>query len=286
MLALYAVTLGLGALLLFWVQPMFAKMVLPLLGGSPAVWNIAMVFFQAALLAGYLYAHLGHRWLRPKRQAIVHLLLLAMAFAALPIAVAADIKPPTSGQPVAWLLTLLTLAVGLPFFALAATAPMLQSWFAHTGHRDAVNPYILYAVSNAGSILALVAYPLLLEPSLTLGQQNLAWALGFTLLALLIGACAWKLLGCYQDQGADHRATVEIGLSALIGWRLRLHWLLLAFVPSSLLLGVSQHISTDIASAPLLGVVPLILSLGTFVIVFARRPALSHGLALFVQVPL
>ena len=203
MLPLYAVTLGLGALLLFWVQPMFSKMVLPLLGGSPAVWNIAMVFFQATLLAGYLYAHLGQRYLRPKRQAVVHLILLALAFSALPIAVAADLHPPNDGQPAVWLLVLLTLSVGLPFFALAATAPMLQSWFAYTGHRDAANPYILYAVSNFGSILALLAYPVLLEPVLTLGQQSLTWAVGFTLLALLIGACAWLLLRRYQSGGAD-----------------------------------------------------------------------------------
>ncbi len=213
-------------------------------------------------------------------------MLLAVAFAVLPIAVAAGQQPPRSGQPALWLLALLTLSVGLPFFALAATAPMLQSWFAHTGHRDAVNPYILYAVSNFGSILALVAYPVLLEPLLTLRQQNLAWALGFSLLALLVGACAWRLLGPYRAQGADHRAAAEMGLSAQIDWRRRLHWLLLAFVPSSLLLGVSQHISTDVASAPLLWVLPLILYLGTFVIVFARRPAISHPLALFVQVPL
>ena len=285
MLALFAVTLGLGALLLFWVQPMFSKMVLPLLGGSPAVWNIAMVFFQAALLAGYLYAHLGHRYLQPKRQAMIHLLLMALAFAALPVAIAAGARPPSSHQA-AWLLGLMALSVGLPFFALAATAPMLQSWFAHTGHQDAVNPYILYAVSNFGSILALISYPLLLEPLLTLGQQNLAWALGFILLVLLIGACAWLLVGRYQSQGADHRAAVEFGLSDQVGWRLRLHWLLLAFVPSSLLLGVTQHISTDVAPAPLLWVVPLILYLGTFVIVFARRPAIPHRMALFLQVPL
>jgi len=286
MLPLYAVTLGLGALLLFWVQPMFSKMVLPLLGGSPAVWNIAMVFFQAALLAGYLYAHLGQRYLRPKRQAAVHLILLALAFAALPIAVAADLQPPRDGQPAPWLLILLTLSVGLPFFALAATAPMLQSWFAHTGHRDAANPYILYAVSNFGSILALLAYPVLLEPVLTLGQQSLTWALGFTLLALLIGACAWVLVRHYQGGGADQRALDEIGLSDQVDWPRRLHWLALAFVPSALLLGVTQHISTDIASAPLLWVIPLVLYLGTYVIVFARRPVISHSVALFIQVPM
>lgn len=286
MLALYAVTLGLGALLLFVVQPMFSKMVLPLLGGSPAVWNIAMVFFQAALLAGYLYAHLGRRWLRPKWQAILHMLLLAVAFSALPIAIASDLAPPADGQPADWLLGILSLSVGLPFFVLSATAPMLQSWFAHTGHRDAANPYILYAVSNCGSILALVAYPALLEPSLTLGRQSLAWALGFVILALLIAACAWIMFLRFQAQGADHRAAAENGLSDQVDWPLRLRWLVLAFVPSSLLLGVTQHITTDVASAPLLWVVPLILYLATFVIVFARRPVIPHAWALFIQVPI
>jgi len=285
MLALYAVTLGVGAFLLFWVQPMFSKMVLPLLGGSTAVWSVAMVFFQAALLAGYLYAHLGHRYLRPKPQAMVHLVLLILAFTALPIAVAGGLQPPRDGHPVFWLLVLLTLSVGLPFFVVAATAPMLQSWFAYTGHRDAANPYILYAVSNFGSILALLAYPVLLEPILTLRQQSLAWAVGFTLLALLIGACGWILMRYYQTHGADQRARDEAGLSDQVDWTRRLHWLALAFVPSSLLLGVTQHISTDIAAAPLLWVVPLILYLGTYVIVFARRPAIPHPMALFIEVP-
>ncbi len=293
MLVLYAVTLGLGALLLFWVQPMFAKMVLPLMGGSPTVWNIALVFFQAALLAGYLYAHLGHRWLRPKVQAGLHMLFLAVAFAALPIAVRADLFPLAGGQPALWLLATLALSVGLPFVVLSATAPMLQSWFAHTGHRDAANPYHLYAVSNFGSILALVAYPALLEPTLTLGQQSLAWALGFVILAMMIAACAWALLSTFQAGGADPQTdqppnewvAAKSGLSSRVDWPLRLRWLALAFVPSSLLLGVTQHITTDVASVPLLWVIPLILYLATFVIVFARRPMLGHALALFIQVP-
>jgi hypothetical protein len=265
---------------------MFAKMVLPLLGGSPAAWNIAMVFFQATLLAGYLYAHLGYRFLRPKRQAMVHLGVLALAFATLPIVVAADLQPPSSGHPVIWLLALLTLSVGLPFFALAAMAPMLQIWFAHSGHRQAANPYVLYSVSNFGSILALLAYPVLLEPKLTLGQQSLAWAVGFILLVLLIGACAWLLMQHYQAHGADQRVRDGVGLPDQVDWPRRLQWLALAFVPSSLLLGVTQHISTDIASAPLLWVVPLTLYLGTFVIVFARRPVIPHRVAMFIQVPM
>jgi hypothetical protein len=285
-LALYAMTMGLGALLLFWVQPMFSKMVLPLLGGSPAVWNIAMVFFQAALLAGYLYAHLGHLWLRPKWQAIGHMVFLAAAFIALPLTVAPNLQPPTGGQAAVWLLGLLTLSVGLPFVVLSATAPMLQSWFAHAGHRDAGNPYSLYAVSNFGSVMALLAYPLVLEPFLTLGRQNLVWALGFALLALLIGACAWLLLRHFQAGGAGHGAVREAGPPDRIDWRRRLHWVLLAFVPSALLLGVVQHITTDIAAVPLFWVLPPVIYLGTFVIVFSRRPVISHRLALLMQVPL
>ena len=176
--------------------------------------------------------------------------------------------------------------MGLLFFVLSATAPTLQSWFARTGYRDAANPYILYAVSNCGSILALVAYPALLEPSLTLGRQSLAWALGFVILALLIAACAWIMFLRFQAQGADHRAAAENGLSDQVDWPLRLRWLVLAFVPSSLLLGVTQHITNDVASAPLLWVVPLILYLATFVIVFARRPVIPHARALFIQVPI
>ena len=143
MLVLYAVTMSLSALLLFWVQPMISKMMLPLLGGSPAVWNIAMVFFQTALLLGYLYAHLGRRWLRPKLQSIVHLGLLASACALLPISITTDLELSVDGRPVAWMLILLTLSVGLPVFALSATAPMLQSWFANTGQIESDNPYIL-----------------------------------------------------------------------------------------------------------------------------------------------
>ena len=286
MLTLFAVTTGLSALLLFWVQPMISKMMLPLLGGSPAVWNIAMVFFQTALLLGYLYAHLGRRWLRPKLQSIVHLGLLASACALLPISITTDLELPVDGRPVAWMLILLTLSVGLPIFALAATAPMLQSWFANTGQIDSDNPYILYAVVIFGSILALLAYPFLLEPLLSLRQQNLTWSLGFSFAALLIGACAWRLLDCYQADGVVYGAAVEDEFSARINWLGKLHWMVLAFFPASLLLGVSQHLSTDIAPAPLLWVLPLILYLGTFVIVFGRRPAISQRLAMFLQVPL
>lgn len=147
-------TLALSAVLLFWVQPMFAKMVLPLLGGTPAVWNTSIVFFQATLLAGYAYAHYSTQLLDVRRQSLLQLLLLVSAFVVLPIAIATSWAPPTEATPVAWLLTLLTVSIGLPFFALSATAPLLQKWFTHTRHTDASNPYFLYAASNFGSILA------------------------------------------------------------------------------------------------------------------------------------
>ena len=157
MVWLFSLTLGLSAVLLFWVQPMFARMVLPLLGGVPAVWNVAMVFFQAALLAGYLYSHLGDRYLRPRVHAMVHMPLSLLPLLALPIAVASGWQPPADGAPALWLLALLIVSVGLPFFLVATTAPLLQRWFAVTGHRDAHNPYFLYSASNIGSIAALLA---------------------------------------------------------------------------------------------------------------------------------
>src|SRR5688572_22514055 len=145
MLPLYCLTIFLSAALLFLVQPMFAKMVLPLLGGTPEVWNTCMVFFQAVLLAGYGYAHAATRWLGVRRQAALHVVLLAAPLVLLPIAVPADAAPPSEQLPIGWLLGLLTVAVGGPFFAVSTTAPLLQRWFAETGHHRASDPYFLYA---------------------------------------------------------------------------------------------------------------------------------------------
>ena len=154
----YAGTLFLSAFLLFAVQPMFTKMVLPRLGGSPAVWNTAMVFFQATLLAGYLYAHLSTRLLGLRAQQVVHGVLLVAALAFLPIALDADALPPADGMPVVWLLGVLATSVGLPFLAVSATAPLLQRWFAHVDHPQSADPYFLYGASNLGSLMALLAY--------------------------------------------------------------------------------------------------------------------------------
>ena len=157
MLILFGVTIFVGASLLFLVQPMFARMALPLLGGAPAVWNTAMVFYQAALLAGYAYAHFSTRWLGPHRQTRLHLLVLLLPLLVLPIALPRGWTPPGDTSPIPWLLALLAVAVGLPFLAVSATSPVLQAGFAATGHRTARDPYVLYAASNFGSMLALLA---------------------------------------------------------------------------------------------------------------------------------
>src|SRR5437899_2357696 len=180
---LYAATLFVSALLLFSVQPMFAKMVLPKLGGAPAVWSVAMVFFQTTLLAGYAYARVLSRTLRSRRVAMLHLLLVGITAMTLPIAVAPGwLAPPPDGTAL-WLFGLFAVSIGLPFFTLSASAPLLQSWFASSGHERAGNPYVLYAASNLGSFAALFAYPVVVEPFLTLKTQTAAWSIGFALLA-------------------------------------------------------------------------------------------------------
>src|SRR5262245_10966655 len=163
-LPLYAFTLFLSAFLLFAVQPMFTKMVLPMLGGSAAVWNTAVVFFQATLLLGYFYAYLSTRLLGLRRQTLLHAGVLLLALTSLPIAVAGGWTPPTDEPPIPWLVGLLAVSIGLPFFAVSATAPLLQKWFAHTDHPSAGDPYFLYGGSNLGSLAALLLYPLAIEP--------------------------------------------------------------------------------------------------------------------------
>ena len=267
---LFAATLFVSASLLFWIQPLFAKMVLPLLGGSPSVWNTALVFFQAVLLAGYGYAHLLIRQCGQRSQIVLHLGVLAVAALALPVGVAHGWRPDAGTPPTLWLLGLLGASIGAPFFAVSATAPLLQRWFSHTGHPHAHDPYFLYGASNLGSILALLAFPFVLEPLLSSRAQALAWTLGFAVLAIGIAGCG----------GVVWQRTISVVAASETGerpnWRQRLSWIVYAALPSSLLLGVTTHLSTDIASAPLLWVIPLTLYLLTFVIAFARRPPIPH----------
>ncbi len=267
----YAGTIFVSALLLFGVQPMFTKMVLPTLGGSPGVWSVAMVFFQALLLAGYLYAHLSARWLKPAQALVLHLLLCLAAFATLPLSVSSAFgAAPEDGQGF-WLIAVFAASVGLPFFVLSASAPLLQSWFARTA--PSVNPYGLYAASNLGSFAALLGYPLLIEPLLPLKAQATAWMASFALLAAGLAACGILALRAAPAAAATETAAAERAPD----WRLRAQWIALAAVPSGLLVAVTAHLSTDVASAPLLWVLPLALFMLTFVLVFRDRPVLSLG---------
>src|SRR4051794_9652463 len=214
---LFAATLFASALLLFVVQPMFTKMVLPMLGGAPSVWSVAMVFFQAALLAGYAYAHLLARSLSVGQGALVHLGVLAGAALTLPIGIAHGLGAPPSTGIGLWLVGLFTASIGLPFVALSASAPLLQSWFAASGHPQARNPYVLYAASNLGSFSALLAYPLALESLLTVRTQAWAWSVGFASLALLLAVAA-------MIASRGHGVGVHTAIVQRPSWRERAVW--------------------------------------------------------------
>ncbi len=270
----YAVTVFAGAFLLFQVQPMFGKMVLPLLGGSPAVWNTCMLFFQAALLGGYLWAHLTTRALGVRRQAALHLAVMLGAALALPLAVG-DAAPTGGGAPIPWLLLVLLTTVGAPFMVLAGTGPILQRWFAESGSPAAANPYWLYAASNLGSLLGLLAYPFFLEPRLRLAQQSAVWAGGYALLVALVAGCA-ALVWRTHAAGAAAAREAAAADPAPVTARQRAVWVGLAFLPSSLLLGVTTYLTTDLTPAPLLWVLPLALYLLTFTLVFAPRQLVPH----------
>jgi SAM-dependent methyltransferase len=272
----YAATLFFSAGLLFLVQPMVTKMVLPRLGGSPAVWNTSMCFFQAMLLCGYLYAHLLATRVERRSQALIHGAVLVAAAAFLPLDLT-QATPPPEGIPVLWLFGRLAISVGPPFFAISATAPLLQRWFSRTDHPAASDPYFLYAASNAGSLIALLSYPLLVEPNLPLSVQSRAWSLGLALVAAGIAIC-W--LGQRAHPGAE--PIVQVPVASPL-WSERLRWIAFAFVPSALLLAVTAHITTDLAAAPLFWVIPLALYLATFIFAFASRPPLPHWLMLKLQ---
>src|ERR1700733_10098976 len=231
-LVVYTAALFVRALLFFSVQPLFTKMVLPRLGGSPAVWSVAMVFFQSLLLAGYAYAHFLMQLRNRVVPVAVHLLLLVIALFTLPLSIAGGWgEPPSSGYAF-WLLGLFAVSIGLPFFALAANNPLLQAWVVRTGHPDGPDPYFLYASSNIGSFLALLSYPVLLEPLFTLRTQNLIWTGGYGLLIVLIAACGVLLLRSPASVAVDVLA--EDTGAAAPAWILRARWIFFAAVPSGL----------------------------------------------------
>jgi precorrin-6B methylase 2 len=279
----FVTALFLSAFLLFAVQPMFTKMVLPKLGGTPGVWSVAMVFFQGVLLVGYGYAHLLTSRLEPRRAALVHIVVMGLVLAvALPIGLSANVtRPPADGEAL-WLIGVFALSVGLPFFAISANGPLLQAWFARTGHPHAQDPYFLYGASNIGSLLALLAYPVLIEPTLTLSTQSRAWTWGFALLiACIAAAAAFAVNG--RTITAPAAQTAPAAGAERISWAQRGRWTGYAFVPSALLVAVTAHLSTDVAAAPFLWVIPLSLFLVTFIVTFQRKPILPHESMLRLQ---
>jgi hypothetical protein len=277
-LPLFGATLFLSAFLMFLVEPMVAKMLLPVLGGTPMVWNTCVVFFQMMLLAGYGYAFATSRWIDVLRHRVFHVLLVVAPLTMLPFATRGDWAPP-SGHPLAWLLAMLFMVIGLPFFVLATTASVLQHWFTRTDHNAARDPYFLYVASNVGSLVALAAYPALVEPALPLDAQSRWWAAGYAAFAVLICACAIALSRARTDPWADSVPYLKTTIAERISIGRRLRWVLLSFVPASLMLGVTTYLSTDIAAVPLMWIVPLSIYLVTFVIAFGRtgRRAGAHA---------
>jgi hypothetical protein len=287
----FTVTLFLSSGLLFLLEPMFAKMVLPLLGSVPAVWNTSVLFFQAMLLAGYAYAHVTTQWLGPRRQAVLHSMLLLVPLIVLPVAVPSGWVP--RGDPVGWLLLVLLVAVGLPFFVVSSTAPLMQRWFAGTGHPAAADPYFLYRASNLGSAVALLGYPILIEPTLRLPDQARAWSMGYLVLiglSVACGALIWRRRPTAVAIPAteDRLRLADASPPPVLSVARRLRWVALAFVPASLMLGVTSYLTTVVAPVPLLWVIPLALYLFSFVLVFSpsegtrRQDLLGRALPLLV----
>jgi hypothetical protein len=292
-LFVFALTLFVSASLLFLIEPMVGKMITPLLGGTPAVWNTCMVFFQAALLAGYAYAHATTAWLGARKQAVLQLVLLGLAFLFLQrlhidrSLVSSDVE-----NPIPSLLWLLTTTIGVPFFVVSSSAPVLQKWFASTNNPAARDPYFLYGASNFGSMLALLGYPAAVEPFFTVANQRIYWVWGYAVLVLLTAGCAAFLWLSPPAPSAPPRkdewdeppteGEPETLSGTVSGWR-RFRWVLLAAVPSSLMLGATTYITTDIAAIPLLWVLPLALYLLSFIIVFAKIPVWLQNAIVFLE---
>ena len=259
---LYAAVLFLGSFLLFLVQPILGKAILPWFGGTAAVWTTCVLFFQGALLAGYLYADVSASRLRPGTQAVVHIGLLLASVLALPIAPGETWKPAGAEDPTLRILGLLGVAVGLPYLLLAATTPLLGAWYSRHGTGGA--PYRLFALSNFASLAALVSYPAVVEPLLTLRSQTLAWSGGYLVFALL---CAMAAVRARRNPWSGPPP----GAGPPPAWDLQLLWLLLAACASTLLLAVTTHIAKNVAPIPLLWVLPLGIYLASFILCFEGR---------------
>jgi hypothetical protein len=303
-LAAFAAAILAGAFLVFIVQPLAAKLLLPRFGGSPAVWTTSLLFFQAALLVGYGWAHLTTSRLGRRGQPVAQIALLMVALVVLPIALPAWTTPPTDMEPAVWLLLVLAAAVGLPYVAVTTASPVLQRWFSWTDHPFSADPYFLYAAGNIGSLGGLLAYPFLVEPNLSVADQAAMWTAGYVLFVVLTVA-AMVLLARHgrptttaptvaastasTTVSDDAGSTVEEAPAELEDaaptMRRRLSWIAMAFVPSSLMLGVTTFITADLAAVPLLWVLPLSLYLLTFILAFSpRNPLTPRLMALLLPV--
>jgi len=279
---LFASTLFLSAFLLFLVQPMVAKMVLPILGGAPMVWNACVMFFQLLLLAGYGYAHGASRLRSVRSHFILHLGLLLIPFAVLPVLIDRQSAAPPGGNPIGWLLVLLCGTIGLPFFVLSTSASTLQHWFSRTSHPAAGDPYFLYVSSNLGSLLALAVYPIFVEPLLPVGEQSRLWGAGYAVFVALCGVCAvvsWRQTAAGRPSAVREDHSHERAPTTRMPAARRARWVALSFVPSSLMLAVTSYLSTDIAAVPLLWILPLALYLLTFVLAFSSKAAAARAFA-------
>jgi hypothetical protein len=280
---LFATTIFLSALLLFWLELALAKMLLPQLGGTPAVWNTCMLFFQVLLLAGYAYVLGTTSWLGVRKQALLHTVLLLLSLLYLSVTPVGNIGSISErSYPALWLFGYLLTAIGLPVFLISTTSPLLQKWFTRTGHQSANDPYFLFAVSNAGSLLALISYPLLLEPLLRLSRQAQLWVVGYAVFLVLTVGCVlvlWKTTRAKNKEDLSPAFYDSVTAPApRISFKRRGWWILLAFIPSSLLFGVTTYVTTEIAPTPLLWTIPLALYLVTFILAFARKNLISERL--------
>src|SRR3984957_1918155 len=273
----YACTIFLSAFLLFAVQPMIGKISLPWFGGSAAVWSTCLLFFQAALLAGYLYAHWSTTWLRPKKQAMLHVALMAVSVALLPILPSPRWKPTEAGDPSLRILVLLAVTIGLPYILLSTTSPLLQAWY--VAAKPGAIPYRLFAFSNFGSLLALLSYPVLIEPVFTTHGQAYGWSGIYVVFVVICGAIAWSALRTGRQPLATPSPTPEHS-EASPSWTTRVLWTALSACASTLLLAITNHLSQNVAPIPFLLVLPLSVYLLSFILGFEREKVYHRGVFL------
>jgi hypothetical protein len=271
----YACTIFLSAFLLFAVQPMIGKIILPWFGGSAAVWSTCLLFFQAALLAGYLYAHRSTRSLKPKGQAWLHMGLMAISLALLPILPSPSWKPTQAGDPSLRILLLLAATIGLPYLLLSTTSPLLQAWY--VASKPGATPYRLFALSNFGSLLALLGYPFLVEPTFTTHGQAYGWSGIYAMFVVICALVAWKAM---RAEPAKAQASTPAVTTPPPIWTMRIVWTSLAACASTLLLAISNHLSSNVAPIPFLWVLPLAVYLLSFILCFERDKVYNRGVFL------